>query len=63
MKLKKKPSNVTEEDMGKALQGMRFRKAQLTVVQDGSVKRGDHIICDCKVEVERSVVLEPFRHI
>src|SRR3990167_9190719 len=58
LKLKKKPSNVTEEDIGKALQGMSLRKAQLTVVQDGSVKRGDHIICDCKVKVGRSVVLE-----
>ena len=58
LKLKKKPSNVTEEDMGKALQGMSLRKAQLTVVQDGSVKKGDHIICDCKVKVGSSVVLE-----
>ena len=52
LKLKKKPSNITEEDMGKALQGMSLRKAQLTVVQDGSVKKGDHIICDCKVRPE-----------
>ena len=58
LKLKKKPSNVTEEDIGKALQGMSLRKTQLSVVQDGSVKRGDHIICDCKVKVGTSVVLE-----
>lgn len=58
LKLKKKPSNVTEEDMGKALQGISFRKAQLIVVQDGGVKRGDHIICDCKVKVGRNIVLE-----
>ena len=58
LKLKKKPSNVTEEDIGKVLQGMSLRKTQLSVVQDGSVKRGDHIICDCKVKVGRSVVLE-----
>ena len=51
LKLKKKPSNVTEEDIGKALQGMSLRKTQLSVVQDGSVKKGDHIICDCKVKV------------
>ena len=58
LKLKKKPSNVTEEDIEKVLQGMSLRKTQLSVVQDGSVKRGDHIICDCKVKVGRSVVLE-----
>ncbi|MEK7788392.1 MAG: trigger factor, partial [Planctomycetota bacterium] len=58
LKLKKKPSNVTEEDVRKALQGMSLRKAQLTVVQDGSVKKGDHIICDCKVKVGTNIVLE-----
>jgi len=58
LKLKKKPSNVTEEDVRKALQGMSLRKAQLTVVQDGSVKKGDHIICDCKVKVGINIVLE-----
>ena len=58
LKLKKKPSNVTEEEMGKALQGMSFRKAQLIVIQDGGVKRGDHIICDCKVKVGGNIVLE-----
>ncbi|OHB99268.1 MAG: trigger factor [Planctomycetes bacterium RIFCSPHIGHO2_12_42_15] len=58
LKLKKKPSNVTEEDIGKVLQGMSLRKTQLTVVQDGSVKKSDHIICDCKVKVGGSVVLE-----
>ena len=58
LKLKKKPSNVTEEDIGKVLQGMSLRKSQLTVVQDGSVKKSDHIICDCKVKVGGSVVLE-----
>ncbi|MDO8142293.1 MAG: trigger factor [Candidatus Brocadiales bacterium] len=58
LKLKRKPSNVTEEDMGKALQGMSHRKAQLAVVKDGGVKKGDHIICDCNIKVGKSAVLE-----
>lgn len=50
--LKKKSAEVTEEDFQKALADMAFRKAQLTVVKDGNVQRGDQIICDCTIEVD-----------
>ena len=58
LKLKKKPATVTDEDMQKTLQGMSLRRAQLTVVKDGKVKKADHIICDCKIEVNGNVILE-----
>ncbi|MEK6634929.1 MAG: trigger factor [Planctomycetota bacterium] len=58
MRLKKKPATVTDADIEKALQGMSLRKAQLTVVKDGEVKKGDQIICDCKIKVGKSTVLE-----
>ena len=56
--LRKKPATVTEEDMEKALQGMRQRKAQLAIVKDGIVQKGDHVICDCTAMVGKDVVLE-----
>ncbi len=56
--LKKKSAEVTEDDMRKALTDIAFRKAQLTVVKDGNVQRGDQIICDCIIEVDGNVVFE-----
>ena len=58
LKLKKKSANVTDADIEKALHGMSLQKAQLIVVKDGEVKKGDKIICDCKVKVGKSNVLE-----
>ncbi|GAN32094.1 MAG: trigger factor [Candidatus Brocadia sp. AMX2] len=58
LKLKKKPANATDEDVQKVLMDMAFRKAQLTVVKEGTVKKGDHIIGDCKVEVGGNTVFE-----
>lgn len=56
--IKKKSAEVTEDDMRKALTDIAFRKAQLTVVKDGNVQRGDQIICDCIIEVDGNVVFE-----
>lgn len=56
--LKKKPVVVTDEDMENALQGMSKRKAQLVVVNNGTVKKEDKIICDYKVEVNKSCIVE-----
>lgn len=58
LKLKKKSSSVNDEEVQKVLIDMAYRKAQLTVVKDGNVKRGDHIICDSKVEVDGNNVFE-----
>lgn len=58
LKLKKKAATVTDEDVEKALQGMSLRKAQMNVVKDGQVKKGDQIICDCKVEIDGNIILE-----
>jgi len=56
--LMKKPAEVTEDDLQKALTDTAFRKAQLTLVKDGNVQRGDQIICDCTIEVRGNAVLE-----
>ncbi|MBV6518624.1 MAG: trigger factor [Candidatus Brocadia sp.] len=56
--LKKKPAEVTEDDLQKALRDMAIRKAQLTVVKDGKVQKGDQVICDCTVEVDGNAVLK-----
>ncbi|TLD40202.1 MAG: Cell division trigger factor [Candidatus Jettenia ecosi] len=58
LKLKKKSTTVTDEDIQKALHNMSLRRAQLTVVKDGNVVKGDQIICDGKVEVDGNTVLE-----
>ncbi|MFN3532482.1 MAG: trigger factor [Candidatus Brocadia sp.] len=58
LKLKKKSASVTDEEVQKLLTDMAFRKAQLTVVKDGKVEKGDHIICDSKVEVNGNSVFE-----
>ncbi len=58
LNVKKKSAAVTNEDIQKVLTDMSFRKAQLTVIKDGKVKRGDHIICDCNVEVDGNNVFE-----
>jgi len=58
LKLKKKSIAVTDEDVEKALQGMSLRKAQLAVVKDGKVEKGDRVICDYKIEVAKKCVLE-----
>ncbi len=58
LKLKKKSIAVTDEDVEKALQGMSLRKAQLAVVKDGKVEKGDRVICDHKIEVAKKCVLE-----
>ncbi|MCF6156583.1 MAG: trigger factor [Candidatus Brocadia sp.] len=58
LKLKKKAASVTDEEMQKVLMDIALRKAQLTVVKDGKVEKGDHIIGDCKVEVNGNIVFE-----
>ncbi|NUO07309.1 MAG: trigger factor [Candidatus Brocadia sp.] len=58
LKLKKKTATVTDTDVQKVLMDMAFQKAQLTVEKNGNVKKGDHVICDCIVEVNGDNVLE-----
>ncbi len=58
LQLKKKPASVTDEDVQKVLMDMSLRKAQLTVVKNETVQKGDQIICDCKVDVDGKTVLE-----
>ncbi|HHT9111071.1 MAG TPA: trigger factor [Candidatus Brocadiaceae bacterium] len=58
IQLKKKSAAVTEEDLDRALKEFAARKAQMTVVKDGVVKRGDQVICDCRVEVKGNNILE-----
>lgn len=58
LKLKKKSATVTEDELQKVLMDMAFRKAHLTVVKNGNVKKGDHIICDCIVELGGKTVFE-----
>lgn len=56
--VKKKSAAVNDEDIQKVFMDMSFRKAQLTVIKDGKVEKGDRIICDCKVEVGGNDVFE-----
>lgn len=58
LQLKKKSVAATDDELQKVLMDMAFRKAQLTVVKNGNVQKGDHIICDCKVEVSGNAVFE-----
>ena len=58
LKLKKKPATVGDEEVGKMVMNTALRKAQLTVVKDGKVGKGDYIICDCKVEVDGNTELD-----
>lgn len=58
LSLKKKPTNVTNSDIESALLNISLKKAQLTVVKDGSIKKGDYIICDCKIEVGKNTIFE-----
>jgi len=58
LKLKKKSAAVSDEEVQKVLVDMAFRKAQLTVVKNGNVIKGDHIICNCKVEAGGNNVFE-----
>lgn len=58
IQLKKKSAAVTEADLDRALKEFAARKAQITVVKDGVVKRGDQVICDCKVEIKGNNILE-----
>jgi len=58
LNLKRKSAAVTNEEVEVALQSLTNRKAQMTVVKDGGVKQGNQVICDCKVEVGKTCVLE-----
>lgn len=58
LKLKKKSASVTDEEVQKVLMDMALQKAQLTVVKDEKVKKGDQIICDSRVEVNGENVFE-----
>ena len=58
LNLKKKSAAVSDEEVQKVLVDMAFRKAQLTVVKNGNVIKGDHIICNCKVEAGGNNVFE-----
>lgn len=58
IKLHKKPVEVTDEDVEGVLRNLSLKKAQVTVVNDGKVEKGDQIICDCKIEVGGSTVFE-----
>ncbi|MDR4508083.1 MAG: trigger factor [Candidatus Brocadiaceae bacterium] len=56
--LKRASVVVTDDDVQRALNDMAFRKAQLEVIKNGKVIKGDRIICDCTVEVDNNSVLE-----
>ncbi|MBM4054269.1 MAG: trigger factor [Planctomycetes bacterium] len=56
--LKKKAIDVSDEEIDKTLKELALQKAQLTVMDNGSIEEGDIIICDCKVEVEGKTILE-----
>ncbi|RZV56385.1 MAG: trigger factor [Candidatus Brocadia sp. BROELEC01] len=56
LQVKRKSAEVSENDLQKALSDIALRKAQLSVVKNGGVQRGDQIICDCSVEVGKNAV-------
>jgi trigger factor len=56
MQLKKKLVSVTDEDIDKALNAISRQKTQLTVVNNGKVKDGDYIICDCEVGINGEII-------
>lgn len=58
LQLKKKSGVVDDAELQKVLMDMAFRKAHLTVVQNGSVQKADQVICDCKVEVNGNIIFE-----
>ena len=58
LNLSKKKSNVTKSMIDKELERLSLQDAPLTVVTNGTIKKGDLIVCSAKTEVEGNIVLE-----
>ncbi|GJQ60545.1 MAG: trigger factor [Candidatus Scalindua sp. AMX11] len=56
IKLLRKPVTVTNEDIEKTLKNINKQKTQLIVMEDSEIEANDHIICDCKVKVNKKIV-------
>ena len=56
IKLIRKSTTVTDEDIEKALNNIAIQKAQLTVVEGGKIGHTDCVICDCQVKIGKDVI-------
>lgn len=56
MRIKKRPVEVTKDDVENTLKSMRLQKSKLDVVKDGKVEGDDLVTCGCEVTVDGEVV-------
>lgn len=58
LKLIRKKINVTDEMIDDEVKRLSLQKSPLTSVENGTISKGDLIICNSKIEVEGKVVLQ-----